>query len=136
MRGEPEVRRLRSELESIDRGLVLLLASRARTQHELFRVKSAAGRPLKDPAQERRVLRRAELWAQELGIEPAVARRLLRSAMRAGLAAYGRRVPGPGDDSTVTVYLREPAAGLASLPPSRSELAVRPPARPLVAART
>lgn len=78
------IQRLRSEIETIDRSIVLLLGARERAQHRLLAWKEAAGIPGHDPAQEHRVLTRAIGWARECGTDEHVAAEVIRLALVSG----------------------------------------------------
>jgi chorismate mutase len=84
------VTRLRSEIETIDRAIVLLLGARTRAQHRLLARKEAAGLPGLDLAQEGKVLARAAGWAREAGTSEQLATEVIRLALDSGKRAYSR----------------------------------------------
>lgn len=84
---EPPVRSLESlrrDLEEIDRAIVLLLAARIEAACSAIRLRSEQGEPITNPDQESRVLERAERWAQEVGLSPALAETVFRAVVGAG----------------------------------------------------
>jgi len=118
---DPEVERLRYEIELIDRSIVGLLGARRRAQHRLLRWKEHEGRPLFDPPQEARVLSRAAAWALEIDVDPALATAVVRLALEAGKRAYpSPPVPPPAPEvrgrgsSTVPRSRRAPLARVNS----------------------
>ena len=82
------VERLRSEIETVDRSIVLLLGARERAQHRLLAVKASAGIAGIDPEQERRVIARARAWARESGSDEQLAAEVIRLALESGKRAY------------------------------------------------
>ena len=72
--------RARRAIDGVDHAL-LLLAGRARLARRAERCKRAAGLPLRDPAREARVHRRAEVLAGRIGLPAATARRLIELAI-------------------------------------------------------
>ena len=109
---DPEIVRLRTEISAIDRSVVLLLAARARVQQQLFGRKVELGLPLRDRAQERRVLERVEEWSHRYGADERVATATVRLAMRHGLDAAGAGDLGNASgDGPVTVFFSPTSAG-------------------------
>jgi chorismate mutase len=80
----PALVEVRARLEEIDRSLVLLLAARLEAAALAIRIRTARGAKVSDRAQERRVLSRARLWADEAGLPPALAEAVLRAVIEAG----------------------------------------------------
>lgn len=121
--------RLREEIESVDRSIVLLLAARLRAAQRALRVRALHGAPLTDDLQERRVLVRGHRWARELGVPEALVDHLLRTLMEEGKARH-RRGEAPPGERFVTVLLAGPEGSrpdlrggakpqLLAVPPSR-----------------
>jgi len=81
----PELARLRAELDRIDRALIETAAERQRIVSEIGRLKKGAGRQLRDFRREREVLDGVRAHAQGLGLDPAVAERLLTTLIEASL---------------------------------------------------
>jgi chorismate mutase len=65
---QPELTRLRGEIERIDRTLIELIAERVRIAREVGITKRAAGLPALDPAREAAVIRQAAEIAREAGL--------------------------------------------------------------------
>lgn len=82
------VQRLRSEIETIDRSIVLLLGARERAQHQLLAWKESSGIPGHDPGQEERVLARAIGWARETGADEQVVAEVIRLALDRGKGRF------------------------------------------------
>ena len=114
---------LRSELEGIDRSLLLLMAERIRVARDAIALRRLHGEKVTDSAQERRVLARALRWAEEMNLSSQLVTPLLTQ-----LIAEGKRAgPSSAPSKVVTVFLtheplsREPGwAPVHSLRPSRS----------------
>lgn len=81
-----DLRTLRDRLDQTDRQLVELAAERQRIVAQIGEIKRAAGRQLRDFAREREVLDRAARNADAVGIDPELARGLLRQLIEASLA--------------------------------------------------
>lgn len=81
-----DLKTLRDRLDQTDRQLIELAAERQRIVAEIGEIKRAAGRELRDFAREREVLDRAASNAQSAGIDPDLARALLRQLIEASLA--------------------------------------------------
>lgn len=64
-----ELRRIRDEIERIDRDLINLIAQRVRLARRVGLVKRAAGLPTLDPPREAAVVRRAGVLAREAGLD-------------------------------------------------------------------
>jgi len=72
----PELDRVRGEIERIDRQLVTLIAERVQAAREIGRAKRDAGLRTLDPAREAVVVRRAGELAREAGLDDEVVRRI------------------------------------------------------------
>jgi len=72
----PELDRVRGEIERIDRQLVTLIAERVQAAREIGRAKRDAGLKTLDPAREAVVVRRAGGLAREAGLDDEVVRRI------------------------------------------------------------
>ena len=72
----PEVDKVRGEIERIDRQLVTLIAERVQAAREIGRAKRDAGLRTLDPAREAVVVRRAGELAREAGLDDEVVRRI------------------------------------------------------------
>jgi chorismate mutase len=99
--------RLRQEIESIDRSLVLLLAARLHAARRALRVRVGQERRLTDRAQERRVLERSRRWAEELGLPPKFVEGLFRALMEEGKVHF-QTSEGSSEPPVVTVLLEGP----------------------------
>jgi chorismate mutase len=99
--------RIRQELESIDRTIVLALAARLDAAHRAIRMRAARGHPITDREQERRVLLRSRRWAEEFGVSKALVESLFRSLVEEGKARY-LSVESRLDSPVVTVLLASP----------------------------
>ena len=69
-----ELQRLRTEIDSVDNGLLNLIAARRDLALEIGRVKRKHGLELRDHAREAAVVRRSAKVARELGLESEVVR--------------------------------------------------------------
>jgi chorismate mutase/prephenate dehydrogenase len=83
----PELAGLRARLDEVDGRLVAVAAERQRIVAEIGRLKRAHGRQLRDFARERQVLDLAAGNAARLGLDPRLARELLRQLIEASLAS-------------------------------------------------
>lgn len=81
-----DLKTLRDRLDETDRRLIELAAERQRIVAEIGEIKRSAGRELRDYAREREVLERAARNAEAAGIDPDLARGLLRQLIEASLA--------------------------------------------------
>lgn len=77
---------LRGELAAIDREILRLVARRLEVAAGVGAIKARDGRPIRDPAQERAVLRRAGREARALGLPRGLAAALMRRLLDAALA--------------------------------------------------
>ena len=66
---QPELNRIREEIERIDRALIDLIAERVELARRVGAVKRAAGLPTLDPPREAAVVRRAGTLAREAGLD-------------------------------------------------------------------
>lgn len=100
--------RLRREIESIDRSIVLLLAARLHAAQKAIRVRGTRTGSVTDREQERRVLLRGQRWAEELGVPPRLVNNLFRSLLEEGKTRFqiGGELPEP---PFVTLLLAGPA---------------------------
>ena len=80
---ETDLLPLRERLDSIDEDLVGLLARRAEVIHEVVAYKRARNIPVVHRAREDRMLDRIETVAAAQGLDPRVARQVLRSVIDA-----------------------------------------------------
>lgn len=95
MSDESRLEELRAQIEAVDRELVSLIGRRRDLALEIGRTKEALGRPVLDPPQEAKVVRRAAAIARELGIDEELTRdiiwRIIAAARDAqeGLTRWG-----------------------------------------------
>ncbi len=82
---EPELARLRAELDRIDRELIERAAQRQRVVSEIGRVKGSTGRQLRDFRREREVLDGVRAHAARCGLDAEVAESLLTTLIEASL---------------------------------------------------
>jgi chorismate mutase/prephenate dehydrogenase len=97
---------LRSELSSIDRRLVELIAERQRVVGEIGASKQSAGRPTRDYEREKDVLEQARSRASSLGVDPNIAEEILTTLIRSSLTHQERsrvEAEGKGDGRSVLV---------------------------------
>jgi chorismate mutase len=91
---------LRTQIEALDRDLVTLIGKRRELVVEIGRAKAELGRPVLDPPQEAKVVRRAAEIARELGVDEELTRdviwRIIAAARDAqeGRARWGPVVDG------------------------------------------
>ncbi len=105
--------RLRREIESIDRSIVLLLAARLDAAQRALRVRVGRNREITDREQERRILSRSPKWAHELGLPRTQVDHLFRSLHEDGKARF-RNTETPVESPVVTVLVAAPeGAGMA-----------------------
>ncbi|HTY92996.1 MAG TPA: prephenate dehydrogenase/arogenate dehydrogenase family protein [Steroidobacteraceae bacterium] len=76
---------LRRGLNDLDRQLLTLIAERQRLSREVARVKRDTGYPTRDYQRERTVILGARKAAEELGVSPDLAERLMRMLIRSSL---------------------------------------------------
>jgi chorismate mutase/prephenate dehydrogenase len=97
---------LRSELSTVDRRLVELIAERQRLVSDIGRSKQSSGTGTRDYAREKDVLDMGRSQAAQLGIDPDLAENILRQLIYSSLASQERdRVisEGKGDGRSVLV---------------------------------
>jgi chorismate mutase len=71
---EARLEELRTQIEAVDRELVMLIGKRRDLVLEVGRAKEQLGRPVLDPTQEAKVVRRAAEIARELDIDEELTR--------------------------------------------------------------
>lgn len=105
--------RLRREIESIDRSILLLLAARLHAAQRAIRVRGGRTGSVTDREQERRVLLRGQRWAEELGVPPRLVENLFRSLLEEGKTRVqvGEELP---ESPVVTLLLASPAESARS----------------------
>jgi len=88
---------LRARLAEIDRAIVRELTRRERWQQALLAYKQRRGIPVFDRGQERIALERAATWAGRSGLDPALARGVIRLSIDSGKRRFvaGRRALRP-----------------------------------------
>jgi chorismate mutase len=74
MSNEERLEELRTQIEQVDRELVTLIGKRRDLVLEVGKAKADLGRPVLDPPQEARVVRRAAEIARDLGIDEELTR--------------------------------------------------------------
>ncbi len=74
---------IRARLDVVDRDLVAVLAERSRLITEVIHYKRAEGMPVVDRAREDRMLEAVAVTAGEAGLDPRIARRVLRAVIDA-----------------------------------------------------
>jgi chorismate mutase len=129
-RPEPEsLAKVRQEIESVDRSIVMLLAARLDAADRAIRMRVALGQPVTNREQERRILIRGRTWAEEFGVPRLLVENLLRSLVEEGKARF-LSTGGPRDARVVTVLLAPPVG--SAVPPRRgtdSQLVTIPTSR-------
>ncbi len=83
----PELREARDLIDDTDREIVRLLARREQLARRAWRVKAAAGRPVRDPERERALLDARRGWAQAEALDPEGVEEIFRRVLRASRAA-------------------------------------------------
>jgi chorismate mutase len=86
----PSLLSVRRDLEEIDRAIVLLVAARVEAAGTAIRLRSEGNGRVSDPAQERRVIARAQGWAEQAGLSPARMRTIFRAVVEAGKDRFVR----------------------------------------------
>ncbi|EQD74123.1 chorismate mutase [mine drainage metagenome] len=99
--------RIRQQIERVDRSIVMMLAARIATAQRALRLRAGHDRNLTDRKQERRVLARSRMWAQDLGVPPALVEDLFRSLIEEGKARFQSATVVP-EPPVVTVLLVDP----------------------------
>jgi len=99
MSDEARLEELRAQIEAVDRQLVTLIGKRRDLALEIGRTKEALGRPVLDPPQEAKVVRRAAEVARDLGIDEELTRDIIwRIIAAARDAQEGRTRWGPVEE--------------------------------------
>ena len=80
----PSLVAVRRDLEAIDQALVLLVAARVEAAGTAIRLRSQGNGQISDPAQEERVIARAQGWAEQAGLSPARMRTIFRAIVESG----------------------------------------------------
>jgi isochorismate pyruvate lyase len=75
----PDLSAIRTGIDEVDRRLVLLLAERQRLVGEVVRFKRARHMPVVDRGREDRMLAAIAVTAVEAGLDPRVAKQVLRT---------------------------------------------------------
>ena len=102
--------RLRLEIESIDRSIVLLLAARMDAAQRALRLRYAHQGRLTDREQESRVLERSRSWATELGLPRELVQALFQALMQEGKVRF-HQTETPVASPVVTLLLAAPKKG-------------------------
>jgi chorismate mutase len=95
--------RLREEIRGVDRSLIELVGRRRDLALAIGRTKASLGKPILDPSQEARVVRRAAEMARELGVDEEMTRdviwRIIASArdVQEGRTQWGPPLPTTDD---------------------------------------
>ena len=103
---ESTLEELRARLDRIDAQLVELIAERQATIAGISSVKRSTGSPLRDFKRESQVFERVQQRAAELGVEPRVAREVMRHLIRYSLTVQEKtRVTAgrPGSGQTALI---------------------------------
>jgi chorismate mutase/prephenate dehydrogenase len=87
MSASDSIAALRARLERVDAQLLALAAERVRLGRAVGEAKARSGRPTVDYGQERAVLERGTLVANDVGLDPTVAQDLLARLIRASVTA-------------------------------------------------
>ncbi len=101
-----ELDTLRTELSAVDRKIIELIAERQRLVGEIGRHKQTSGTATRDFAREKEVIDMGRDQAEALGLDPALAEKVLTALIESSLASQERdRViaEGKGDGRTVLV---------------------------------
>lgn len=107
--------RVRNEIESVDRSIVLLLAARLDAARRALSLRAPSEHRVTDPGQERQVLSRAQAWAQDLGLPAPLVEGLFRALIEEGKARYGDRTRAAPEPGFVTVLVDAPEPGSLAL---------------------
>ena len=87
MATETDLDALRARIRELDRGLIDLAAERVAVARQVGEAKRRADQPIVDYAQERVVLERTRVAAQEAGLDARVAEAILVTLIRAAVSA-------------------------------------------------
>jgi len=93
---EPTLAVIRERLDAVDDDLVKVLADRARLIGDVIRYKRTHSMPVVDRAREDVMLANIEVNAQSNGLDPRIARQVLRSVIDAFTMLEVEEL-GPGD---------------------------------------
>jgi len=104
----PSLVAIRRDLEEIDRALVLLVAARVEAAGTAIRLRSQGDGRIADPAQEERVITRAQQWAEQAGLSPARMRTIFRAVVESGKERYATE-SGRGRARTGSTRMRRTA---------------------------
>ncbi|HKI86887.1 MAG TPA: chorismate mutase, partial [Thermoanaerobaculia bacterium] len=85
------IEEIRSELERIDREILERVAERQRLVRTVEEEKARLGRPIRDFARERRIIERIRRLADESGVDPGLAQRLLELLIRSSLTTQEKQ---------------------------------------------
>jgi chorismate mutase len=92
---------LRTQIEALDRELVTVIGKRRELVMEVGRAKDGLGKPVLDPPQEAKVVRRAAQIARDLGVDEELTRDVIwRIIAAARDAQEGRTQWGPVQEDT------------------------------------
>jgi chorismate mutase len=80
--------RLRTEIEGIDRALLLLLVARMNAAGRAIDARIARGEPVTDTLQEQKVMDRSRGWGEQLGLPRPLVEGLFRDLLDTGKARY------------------------------------------------
>jgi len=81
---------LRRDLEEIDRAIVLLVAARVDAACSAICLRSQKEGRISDPAQEERVIARAQVWAEQLGVSTTLTGTIFRAIVESGKEKFVR----------------------------------------------
>jgi chorismate mutase len=100
MSDDTRLEELRAQIEELDRELVRLIGKRRDLVIEVGRAKETLGRPVLDPPQEAKVVRRAAEIARDLGVDEELTRDVVwRIIAAARDAQEGRTRWGPAEEA-------------------------------------
>lgn len=117
----PSLAAVRRDLEQIDRAIVVLMAARIDAARTAIRCRSRLDGRIANPAQEARVLARAQAWGEPLGLSPTLTETVFRAIVEEGKARFaseadasvrGSPSSAPGH-ARVTVPARRSSGSLA-----------------------
>jgi len=74
----PQLLKLREELDSIDAHLIALLGERFKVTQKVGELKRTTDLPPQDPDREARQMERIQALAEEAGVDPTLAQNILR----------------------------------------------------------
>ena len=93
----PELAAVRARLDKVDLQLVQLLAARGQLIDEVIRTKRIHGVPVVDPLREEAMLAQIEVASDAEGLDPRVARAVLRSVIDAFTVTELEELDGSSD---------------------------------------